>query len=131
MSITEFSQQRRLNTKHQHSTVIIPGKHGHLYEFDDSCLGVMFMPPSTPDDPWGKWTPKQWGNFRRAGTEMGMTVIQDGDSEGCLAFDPSDKKQAEHALKVAGVKPTRRLPEHLEVFAYKRKSHAVAGHLGR
>jgi hypothetical protein len=67
----------------------IPRRQGQIYEYDAAELGVMFMPPPTKDDRWGKWCPKKWGNFRRAALAIGMTLRQNGDSEGCVSFDPA------------------------------------------
>ena len=104
---------------------IVPGKHGHIYEWntDGSVFGVMFMPPKTPREPWGKWCPKRWGNFKRAGLALGMTVVQNGDSEGCLSFDPNDKAQVKLAIKIAGVRPKRRIsPEQHATLTERLRS---------
>lgn len=39
----------------------------------------------------GKWTPKTWGDLKRAGLAAGMTLRQNGDSEGCMSFDPKGR----------------------------------------
>ena len=42
-----------------------------------------------------------------------MTLRQNGDSEGSLSFDPSNREQAKLAIKIAGARPKRVLsPEH-------------------
>jgi hypothetical protein len=115
MTITEFATQRRLKTRREDCgdfiDVIITGNQGQIYEvsLDGSKFGVMFMPPKTATEPWGRWCPKRWGNFRRAGIAAGMTILQNGDSEGCLQFDPTDKAQSTLAIRIAGVRPKRRV----------------------
>src|SRR5262249_45326492 len=69
----------------------------------------MFMPTPTKDDRWGKWCPRTWGNFKRAALAIGMTLRQNGDSEGCLSFDPANDALAKFAIKIAGVRPKRRV----------------------
>ena len=82
----------------------------------------MFMPPRTESEPWGKWCPKTWGNFKRAAAAAGMTLRQNGDSEGCLSFDPEDNEQANLALKIAKVRPKRqRTPEQVARFVAAMK----------
>ena len=103
---------------------IIEGRQGHIYEYSDAELGVLFLP--------GKWCPKTWGNFRRKAEALGMTIRQDGDSEGALSFDPSHKEQAKLAIQIAAVRPKRQLaPEHraklLAVGFQKRGTPTLEG----
>src|SRR5215831_17084860 len=76
----------------------------------------------------GKWCPRTWGNYRRAAEATGMTVLQNGDSEGCLGFDPGNSEQVRLALKIAGVRRKRELSLEqmlrLASFSFKRKTHA-------
>ena len=113
---------------------IIPGRQGQIYEYGDGELGAMFMPTPTKDDRWGKWCPRTWGNFKRAALAIGMTLRQNGDSEGCLSFDPANDAQARLAIKIAGVRPKRRVsPEEiarLVTVGFKASRHTVEGHLG-
>jgi hypothetical protein len=112
MLIEDFAKQHRLKTGiDECGERIVPGTRGQVYEWslDASKFGVMFMPRKTTAEPWGKWSPKRWGNFRRAGVAAGMTILQNGDSEGCLAFDPANKTQFKLAVKIAGVRPKRRV----------------------
>ena len=75
--------------------------------YGDDSLGVMFMPP--------KWQPRRWGNFLRAARSLGMAVVQDGDSEGCMSFDPMNLAHVKLAIRIAGVRPKRRVSEGLRV----------------
>jgi hypothetical protein len=105
----------------------VPGTQGQIYEWslNGSQFGVMFMPPKTfcseeqPEaEQYGKWQPKKWGNSRRAGLAAGMTILQNGDSEGCLSFDPTNKGHLKLAIKIAGVRPKRRMsPEQVAAGA--------------
>jgi hypothetical protein len=46
-----------------------------------------------------------------------MNVRQNGDSEGCLSFDPKSNEQAKLAIKIAKVRPKRqRTPEQVAKF---------------
>lgn len=88
MDVNEFAERHRLKTQRSHDdgTEVINGSLGHLYEYSDTELGVCFLPPGEP-------RPKKWGNVRRACIAAGMTLLQNGDSEGCLSFDPNNREQ--------------------------------------
>ena len=104
MTIQEFAERNRLKiVRDKCNDPIIPGRKGHLYPHsnDGTEFAAMFMPPKTKGLPWGRWSPKTWGNFRRAGLAAGMVVLQDGDSEGCLAFDPENREHVQLAIKIA------------------------------
>jgi hypothetical protein len=66
-----------------------------------------------------------------------MRLLQNGDSEGCLRFDPESQQQAQLALKIAGVRQRKRLsPERVaELKGYlvrarnSRLTPSVEGHL--
>ena len=101
MNIAEFSQRHALNVKRDQTETIVPGKCGLLYEYNDELLAVAFM---------GKHaTSRRWNRLRELGTASGMTLLQDGDSEGCLSFDPADGVQSKLAIQIAGVKRKRQL----------------------
>jgi len=80
-------------------THIVLGKQGHIYQFDDDRLGVCFTP--------GSGHARMWGFVRRGCQEVGMALLQNGDYEGCLSFDPSDKEQARTAVKAVRAKTKR------------------------
>ena len=118
ISLTNFAEKNRLKVMRDgRGDPIILGKQGHLYEYSATELGVMFMPPRTQAEPWGRWCPKTWGNFKRAAAAAGMTLRQNGDSEGCLSFAPCNKAQVKLALKIAQVRSKRqRTPEQVARF---------------
>ena|SRR5215469_4955739 len=129
MTINAFAEKRRLKMRcDECGESIIPGRQGQIYKYDGAELGVMFMAPR------GRWRPKMWNKFRKAALAIGMTLRQNGDSEGCLSFDPANDAQAKLAVKIAGVRPKRRVsPEEiarLVTVGFKASRHTVEGHLG-
>jgi len=111
IELKSFADRHRLKiSRNECGETIIPGKHGQIYEYNEEMLGVMFTPPKTKAEPWGNWCPRTWGNFRRAAEATGMTVLQNGDSEGCLGFDTGNREQVRLALKIAGVRRKRVSP---------------------
>jgi hypothetical protein len=118
MTLAIFAEKNRLKVMRDgRGDPVILGKQGHLYEYSTTELGVMFMPPRTESEPWGRWCPKAWGNFKRAAVAAGMTIRQNGDSEGCLSFDPKNNEQAKLAIKIAKVRPKRqRTPDQVAKF---------------
>jgi|SRR5437588_11681305 len=128
-----FAEKHRVRiTKHSgDDTRIIAGKRGHLYEYGEDLLGVMFMPPPTAGQPWGKWQPRTWNNFKRAGQTVGMTMLQDGDSEGCMGFDPENPRQSKLALKMAGIKAKRQISAatftRLKSIGFSPRKHTQEG----
>jgi hypothetical protein len=87
------------------ATEIIVGRAGQIYDHGDGLLAVMFLPAKEA------WMPRKWGNVRRDCIAAGMTLLQDGDAEGSLSFDPSNREQAKLAIKVAEIKARRRLSD--------------------
>ena len=100
MDIQAFANRYRLRVKrHEDGEPIISGKLGHVYEHDDSTLGLFFMPER----------PRLWSHAKRRLETAGFTIWQDGDEEGSALFDPTNKVQARLALKVVGTKRKRTL----------------------
>ena len=92
--IQEFADNHRLKTRIDDDlTKIIPGKIGHIFEYD-VLLGVMVM----PNPPRRNY----WGYVRASLIEAGFQVVQDSDSEGAATFDPTNPKQIKLAVRVAG-----------------------------
>ena len=118
MTLATFAEQNRLKVKRDDcGDTIIPGKCGQIYEYNHNELAVMFMPPRTEAEAWGRWCPKTWGNFKRAAAAAGMNLLQDGDSEGCLSFAPNNIEQVKLAIKIAKVRSKRqRTPEEIAKF---------------
>jgi hypothetical protein len=106
MKISAFAERYRLKLRREpgrdpgDSTQIIAGRLGHIYEYDTVVFGVMFIPS-------GAIRPRLWHSSREKGLAAGMTLLQDGDWEGTLLFDPHDGNQAKLAIKIAGIQPSR------------------------
>jgi hypothetical protein len=110
MSIIDFAQKYKLKLRRdpEDGTDIIPGTQdqSHLYEWGDTELGVMFITAAT-----NAARPFFWRKYRDSGIAAGMRLIQDGDAEGCLGFDPTRPEQVKIALKLAGVKRRRQISQ--------------------
>jgi hypothetical protein len=129
-TIRNFAERHRLKTSTDDcGDLIIRGRQGQFYIYTEYLLGVMFMP--------GEHRPRLWGNFKRSALAVGMKLIQNGDSEGCLAFDPGNKEQVKLAFKIAKVRRRKELsPERkAELAGYlakarnSRSNPSVGGHL--
>src|SRR5215475_6164936 len=93
MTIEDLISKNKLQSKRDDlGELIVRCRHGQIYEHGQRRLGVMFLLKSV-----GKWN-----NRRKACEAVGMEVIQDGDTEGALLFDPEDKKQTRVALRQVG-----------------------------
>jgi hypothetical protein len=118
VTIQEFAANYRLHTRlDDDQTTIIPGRYGHIFEWDNQILGVMIMlqpqlkfpPPDQPQPPIKK--PQYWNYQRRAFQHAGFTITQDGSYEGSATFDPSNPLQAKIAIRSARIKTKRILSE--------------------
>jgi hypothetical protein len=110
MTIIDFAEQNKLkvNRDPDDGTDIIRGKHdqSHIYEWDDTELAVMFITPVTKPA-----RTFYWRKYRDSGIAAGMRLVQNGDAEGCLGFDPTRPDQVKIALKLAGVKKKRQISQ--------------------
>ncbi len=95
----QFAAKHRLKvvTDKDDGTSIIRGQTGHVYEFDEHCLGVMYLSTNVA----------KTNNRRKACEAVGMEVVQDGDTEFAVVFGPDNPKQAALAIRVAGCKRRR------------------------
>jgi hypothetical protein len=127
-TIRAFAEQYRLCTcRETDGTTVIRGQAGcHLYEYDEGELGLLVS--SDAKDP----RPHRWAGIRKRCLAVGMTLRQNGESEGALSFDPNNRKQARLAIKVSGARPKRQLSaEHraklLAVGFQKRVNPTLEG----
>jgi hypothetical protein len=107
MELTDFAKQYSLQVKHscQDDTDNIVGRFGEIYQYSGSELALMLC--------GGSIGTGHWARVRSKCLAAGMTLRQNGDDEGAVSFDPTNKKHAALAIKVAGARPKRRLsPEH-------------------
>jgi hypothetical protein len=125
MAILTFAKQNRLKVTRvgsgKDAELVIAGKQGQIYEHADGVLAVLFMAPSKTDR-YGRWCPKVWGNFRRAGEAARMTVVLNGDSEGAMTFDADSQEQTELALKMARIHPKRTVSAGVAAALEKARS---------
>ncbi len=114
-TFSDFTSRYRLRAKRDPcGDRIIPGKLiaadmpkrveycNHIYDYHDGkhlavCLLLL--------------TKKRWTWAKRRLLAIGFELHQDGDTEGCLLFDPLDRKQARLAIRVCRIKSTRVLSE--------------------
>ena len=117
-TIDKIAEQHRLKiSRDACNDPIIKGKLGEVYEYSDGTLGVLFMPDEKNKHPERSWA-RKWRIVRDACVAVGMTLVQDGDAEGALTFDPRDIGQVREAIKAAKVKTRRRVsPERAAVLA--------------
>lgn len=75
----------------------IQGTQGHLYTYASNKLGVVVMLD----------TPRAWSAQLRRLLGVGLSPIQQGDTEGALLFDPSNEEQVKAAYRAAGIRRRR------------------------
>lgn len=93
MTIEEFAARHKLQTRRdEEGELIVRARLGQIYDYGAGNLAVMFMTDSV-----GKWN-----NRRKECEKAGMTVRQDGDTEGTLLFDPESKEQSKTAIRTVG-----------------------------
>ena len=112
MNIAKFAAKYRLKsqTDKADDTVIIPGKTGHIYEYGDDLLGVIFV-GSIP-------RARLWKSLLKHCLAAGMELRQNGDAEGALSFQADSPEQARLAIKMAGIRRKRRVsPEQIQRLA--------------
>lgn len=115
--LKKFAKRHRLKLRlDEDNTHIIPGRAGHIYEYGNHLLGVMVMSDSA-------LTAKWWSNRKRSLLAAGCTVVQDGDREGAVTFDPDNPEQIRTALRAARAKKIRqRSPEATKASSEQMKA---------
>ena len=86
--IEHFAERHRLRISTEpDGTTIIPGRVGfHLYEYSDAELALMLC--------GGPIHTGRWARVRSKCLAAGMTLRQNGEDEGALSFDPTNREQA-------------------------------------
>jgi hypothetical protein len=120
MTIHDFANKHHVSlTRAEDGTLVVKGRNGEIYEYNDEELGVLIMPTS----------PRQvrfWGHACKKMLAAGMTLRQNGDHEGALSFGPNNPKAARLAMKLAGVR-ARRVPSAAQLEALSMaRSHVSA-----
>jgi hypothetical protein len=95
VNIKQFAEKNNLRKMKTDvdGTVIILGRYGHIYEYNDAYMGVIII-PNPPRQ-------KMWGYARTALTQAGLKIVQNGDGEGSAIFSPHKPVQVQAALKAA------------------------------
>ena len=133
MTIITFAEKNRLRLRRDEcGDPIVVGKLGQRYQHDDGLVGLALMCPNG-DDP-------RLGNTLRArmrkALREGLELVQQGDYESSLLFNPQDHAQAKLAIRLVGCKRTRRqtgkgrpfTSERVKELARIRFNHAGEGH---
>ena len=103
VGLRAFADRHRLRVQRseEDGTLLINGRHGHIYEVGDEHMAVILL----------NITPRMWAHRRRVGSAAGMTVIQDGDFEGTMTFDPINGEQVDLAIRLVVAHRKRRISE--------------------
>jgi hypothetical protein len=112
MNLENFATKYRLKTRRSpddENELVVNGKQGQVYEYSNNELAVSFMPGLVNGRGVGTWCPKRWSNIRRNAETLGMTLRQNGDSEGSLSFDPLNREQAKLAIQIARARQKRQM----------------------
>ena len=120
MNISEFASQHRFKVRRDEcNDPIVYGRVGrsHFYDGFGDSVGLCFMPTkSGEDDP----RTRLWNSTKEKCLAVGMTLIQDGEGEGCLIFDPMDRAQAKVAMTAIRARQKRVLtPEESATLAVR------------
>jgi len=115
MTIQEFASKHKLRIKRdEEGEQIVMAKHGQIYDYGRGQFGVMFLTNSV-----GKWN-----NRRKECEAAGMKLIQDGDTEGTLLFDPQDREQSKVAIRTVGARQKRQLTPEAKARAIENAAKA-------
>jgi hypothetical protein len=117
MTIQEFAAKHKTRIKQDDAgDFIVPGKHGQIFEHGSDRFGVMFLMDGAG----------AWNNRRKACEAVGMRLIQDGDTEGTLLFDPENQIQTRTAIRLVEARQKRQVSpeaaEHLARFRFAKKA---------
>jgi hypothetical protein len=89
--LQQFADKHHLMIHHsEDGTDIISSGLGHIYEYSENELAVMFI-PAEPQ-------PRAWTSVKRKCLACEMTPRQIGDCEGAFSFNPADPRQVKTAL---------------------------------
>jgi hypothetical protein len=95
MNLQKFAEDKKLQLKKDScGDAIVPGKKMkaairredccHIYDgFGRGLLGACFL----------FFTKKKWNRVRGLLQEAGCHIVQNGDTEGCVTFDPRDENK--------------------------------------
>jgi|SRR5579862_4017853 len=111
----QFAGRPRLRvTKDGCGELIAPGKHGHLFDYEDGERFGIVLEDNRPHQPSKA---KALLSRRRQARAAGFAAHQLGECESILLFNPQDLEQARSAIRLIGARPRRTLsPERLQKF---------------
>lgn len=104
-ALFDFASKHRLRVQRDEcGDPVISGRRGHLYAYSETELGVMILSQ-------GNSNPRirLWNSVRQVCMEAGMSLLQNGDSEGALSFNPANREHAKLAMRLASVRPKRQM----------------------
>ena len=101
--LLRFASKHNLRSTGGCNDSVILGSRGEVYQYGPNELGLMILPKGANP------TPRLWNRFRTKCQAAGMSLLQNGDAEGALSFDPENDEQARLAIKAAGIRPKRKL----------------------
>lgn len=111
MTIKEFAVRHKVRIKFdEEGEAAVLAKHGQIYDFGRGQFGALFMFD----------TPRPWNSRRQECEKAGMRIVQDGDTEGTLLFDPENKDQAKTAIRLVGARQRRQLSPEQRKLAVER-----------
>ena len=118
MSIEEFAERNSVKIKRDEcGDRIVSGRAGHIGDgHAEGKFGLYVM--------YG--TPRRWNNVRRKLEASGMTIKQNGEVDGVVVFDSSNRTQTRLALGVARIRTKRTAtPAQLASLAKARESREL------
>ena len=105
MILSDFANRYSLRLERDDcGDLVIPGKVGELYEYSPNEMALLILTDENP-------RPRLWNFIRDKCLATGMTLLQNGDAEGALSFDPNNWEQARLAIKLTKVRPKTRMSE--------------------
>jgi len=88
----------------------------YIYEHGEARFGLCLL----------FQTPAKWTLAKKRLLAEGFMPMQDGDTEGRLVFDPSNRRQARSAIREAGIRYRRVLSEAERIARIHRLNQARA-----
>ena len=104
-SIEHFANRHQLRVKRDEvGGKIIPGRLGHLYEYDGAVIGLILISPNGDDLGLDNTLRARMRKALREGLELHLR----GDYESIFLFSPENRQHARLAIRLIGCKRKRR-----------------------
>lgn len=104
MDIKEFAEKYKLALRRdEEGDYIIPSKLGksHIYKYSDKLFAFVVLPKSG--------SPTMWNKIKKLCKDL--KILQSGDAEGTIAFDPKSTEQRKLAFTAISVKRRRKISD--------------------